>query len=251
MSYQASYFGDVEEIRPSVETIPLLMNAFVDHNFLPNTFTFFEGTFDGSFPVLPKPQARLRLSSEDSEWNIQFETDRVRIQKAGVSPYGSNMGEPEKFTHDAIDFLERILKHFPKKAHRLSLVISELLMDISNADLKRLYSEFIVPNEFYGQNPPSAWKSRTVSRIQYNCGDMQEDLNVITDVNRAQVNVFQDSGVEPVDGIQVTFDINTYQGRTDPRFELPHVKLFYPKALEIYDEVNSMLRERLQNIPNA
>jgi len=70
-----------------------------------------------------------------------------------------------------------------------------------------------------------------------------ERLNIITQVSRIQGDFIQEGGTFPFDRVQITFDITTYQGNTDPRFEMSAVKAFYPRALEIRDKILTMLKE--------
>jgi len=237
--YQACFFADFADVRPSVETIPPLLSLFQDRGLLPNTYQ------EIGFLPSAAPQARLRLSSPDNEWVIEFETPRINIEKNAIKPFGANLGPPEEFTRNAIGFLDRILGRFPKKANRLSLVTDGLMGEMPETKLQDLYPRLLVPLDFYEQNPPLNWNSRSVARIFIDLDGNREQLNVITQVNRVHGQFVEEGNVTPYDRIQVVIDINTYQGNTDPRFQIAAVRAFYPEALKIRERLLSALKERL------
>lgn len=237
--YQAAFFADLADLRPSVDTIPPLLEAFADRGFLPNTYR------ELGISSSPAPQVRLRLSTPDSEWEVDFETHRINITKNAVKPFGSNLGSSDEFTRNAIDFLERILKRFPMKGKRLSFVTSGLMTEMPEDRLREIYPRVFVPLDFYEKNPPSAWTSHSVSRILTDLNGNQERLNIVTQVGRIQGELTEEGSTIPYDRIQLGFDINTYQRNREPRFEMAHVRAFYPEALQIRENLLSSLKERL------
>ena len=237
--YEAHFFGDMADIKPSADTIPPLLDAFRVPGFLPNTFNELE---------LRQPDAqaltRLRLSSPDAEWIIDFDTPRITIQKNSVKPLGANLGKPEDFARDAVDFLRRILHLFPRKGTRLSLVTDGLLSEMADEVLRRAYSRVLVPFGFYQNNPPIAWNSRSLARVSVDINGISEQLNVITQVNRTQGTFMKQGGLF-FDRLQILFDINTHQNKREPRFDISAAEEYFGNALKIREQILRDLKEQL------
>ncbi|MGA2463721.1 MAG: hypothetical protein ABSH06_05135 [Thermodesulfobacteriota bacterium] len=237
-SYVAQFFADMADFRPSADTIPPLMEAFRHRNLLP-------GTFHEMGPFMQAPQVRLRLSSSNNEWMIDFDTLRISIQKNSVKPKGTNMGTPEEFVRDATDFLGRILGLFPKKGNRLSLTTNGLMAEMPGERLQEIYTRVFVPLQFYEEHRPVGWNSRSLARVFQDVAGSQENLNIITIVSRIQGDLKEEGGSVSFDRIQVQFDINTHQSNREPRFDMAHVNAFYPIALRTRGLILSQLTEHL------
>ena len=238
--YQAVFFGHIADIQPSADTIPPLLEAFRVPGLLPSTFHEV-----GLAVPMAAAQVRLRLSTPDNEWTIDFETNRINIQKNSVKPLGSNLGSPEDFTRDAIDFLGRILGKFPRRANRLALVTNGLMDEMPAEKLETIYNRLLVPLKFYVENRPIAWNSRTLARITVNIDGKDETLNVITKVNRVQGNLAREGAISRFDRVEVEFDINTYQDNADARFETSSVYAFYSRALGVRTTLLKMIEEQI------
>ena len=238
--YQAVFFGQMADILPSADTIPPLLEAFRVPGLLPSTFHEV-----GLGAPVAAAQVRLRLSTPNNEWTIDFEINRINIQKNSVKPLGSNLGSPEDFTRDAIDFLGRILNKFPRKANRLALVTNGLMDEMPTERLQTIYNRLFIPPAFYVKNQPVGWNSRTLARIAVNMDGKNETFNVITKVNRIQGNLAEEGAISHFDRIQIEFDINTHQGNADPRFETPSIHVFYARALDVRSTLVKMLEEQI------
>ena len=238
--YQACFFADLKDIVPSAETIPPLLKDFQDKGLLPNTYHEI-----GLHPQSAAPQVRFKLSSSNNEWAIEFESNRINILKQTVTPLGENLGTVEDFVKDATDFIERILSRFPKKGTRLSLVINGFMDEMTEEKLNDIYPRIFVPLNLYTEHPPAAWNTRSISRIPSDIKGNEELVNIIAQVNRVQGQFNIESGISPYDRIQIILDINTYQGNTDPRFEMSEVKAFFPNAVEKMEDILAMLEERI------
>jgi hypothetical protein len=83
------------------------------------------------------------------------------------------------------------------------------------------------------------------TRVNIDVSGREEEVNVITDVNRIRGASSGEEGSEPYDRIQIGFDINTYQANRDPRFEVRDAEAFFPEALQVRDRILSHLKERL------
>ncbi|MFC1573314.1 hypothetical protein ACFL6M_06915, partial [Candidatus Eisenbacteria bacterium] len=68
-------------------------------------------------------------------------------------------------------------------------------------------------------------------------------LNVITNVNRVTGELPMQDRMSPFDRIVVGFDINTFQGNVDTRFNPEAIAEFYPKAVNLRTELFSQVKE--------
>jgi hypothetical protein len=224
--YQFSFFGNMADIQPSADTIPVFLEMFRDKGFLPSTFQ------EIRLPN-PTPEIRLKLSSPDQEWAIDLDTARLSFTKNSIKPKGINLGTVEGFIRDVIDFCSRLLRRFPKKASRLSLVTEGLMREMQEEELRLIYEKLFKPIPFYQANPSIGWQSRYVARVQENIQGNSELINVVTWINRTRGKLADLAGLLPFDRIEIKFDINTFQGNTDTRFGIESVSPFLQSALEL------------------
>lgn len=241
--YQASFFADLLDIKPSAQYIPPLLEMFADKNLVPNTAQEFG-------PLLTSPQIRLILSSPDNEWILLFETQRINVVKNATQPLGTNLGTPEQFAADAIDFFNRIVLRFPRKGNRLALVTEGLMAEMSGSKMEQIYAAFFVPFGLYDQKSTLTWNSTFLTKRTVELAGQTEALNILTSINRIQPEYPSKFLPEPTqstsqDRIQLTFDINTLPENREFRFQMPHVHAFYPEVLRIRESLLSALGERV------
>jgi hypothetical protein len=237
--HQSSIFLAAEDITPTPETISALLKLFNDKGFLPSTYQEIGGASIG-------PQIRLRLNSPNNEWLIDFDTQRIDIQKRPISLKGQNIGDVETFVHDVEDFFSRILSYFKKKGHRLSLATSGLLPEMSPDQLETIYTRLFNNSiAFYDHNRPFDWKFRLVSKVATDMNEIEEEINVITNINRIKG---QTVDAVKFDRIEIAFDINTTPENKDTRFEVQSLNKFYNRALffqqQILDDLRGVINGR-------
>lgn len=231
---------DANDITPSPDIISPLIDIFRDKTFIPNTFQEIG-------PPSPVPKVRLRLSTTNNEWNIAFATHRIDIDKNPIEPRGSNLGELSDFCSEAMDFFERILNKFNKRANRLTLNTNGLFEEMTEAQLSTIHTKLFKTTKFYSENPPFEWDWRSVSEIPIKILELTDSLYVIIILKRVRGEIGGQSGVSKLDRIQCSPDINTSGQNTNYRFGLPHIKNYFPQALEIHN----MLIEQIEEYINA
>lgn len=240
LKYQASIFVDANDIIPSPDIMSSLIDLFRDKNFVPSTFQQIGLTS-------PSPKVRLRLSTTNNEWNIAFATHRIDVDKNQIEPKGSNVGELSDFCSTSVDFFERILNRFNKRANRLTLNTNGLFEEMTQAQLSAAYKKLFRPPKFYKENPPFEWEWRSASKIPINILKLKDSLYVITIVRRLRGEFTDKSGVSTFDRLQLAPDINTSDRNTDYRFSLAHIKNYFPQALDIHN----MLAKQIEEYINA
>ncbi len=228
--YQASVFGNLADISPSPELISKLLMMFKDKNLLPSTFQEIS-------VHTPQPQTRLRLSSQNNEWTLNFATHRLNIEKNATDPKGQNLGTTEEFAEQAHELFNRILTEFKKKGNRISLITSGLLKEMPQEKLADIYDKLFKPIPFYGDNPPFEWNTRSVARMTLEINGIQESINVITDINRVRGQLMQPDNILEFDRIGIGFDINTIQENQETRFSVDAFESFFSGANEIRNQI--------------
>ena len=222
--YEASFFGRIEDIKPSPDTIAVLLEILRDKGLLPTTLHEIG---------LRGPIARLRMASPDNEWAIGFVSERIIFQKNMTKPKGANMGTLEEFGKEVAEFSKKILQRFPIKGTRLALVTGGMMAEMTEESLQKVYEGLFHPVRFYVDNRPTEWSSRSVAQRSLTVNGREERLNVLTDINRVRGEFSLADGVSSFDRIEVGFDINTLQRNVETRFDAESVADFYPKALKL------------------
>lgn len=235
--HQSSIFIAAEDITPTPETISVLLNLFRDKGFLPSTYQEIGvGTGLG-------PQIRLRLNSPNNEWLVDFDMQRIDIQKLPTTSKGRNIGNVEAFVNDAQNFFSRILSHFGKKGHRLSLVTSGLLPEMSGQQIDTVYTKIFSNSiSFYDTNRPFEWKSRFLSKVTTDMNGTEEEFNVITNIGRIRGQSVDPAAPAKLDRIEISFDINTSPDNKDTRFGAESLNNFFNKALSLRQIILDDLR---------
>jgi len=208
--YQLTFFCNTDELLPTADNISAMLDVFRDRGLLPGTIQELQ---------LTGPQVRLRFSSPSEEWNVNIPTGRIDIHKNSAAPMGANLGTVDAFVADAVDLLTRVLRRFPRKGNRLSLVTVGLLPEMSDQAMAETYKRIFRPVGIYASSPAVEWDARSVVRVHEAVGLSTEAVNAIATIKRTQGQMGQASGLVPFDRIQLSFDINTYHGTTDYRFE--------------------------------
>ncbi len=238
ISYQASYFADLDSLAPNADVIPPLLEAFRDEGFLPTTFRQFDAQ---------GVHTRLRLASQDNEWLVDLERHRINVTKQPTAAWGENLGSIDQFVLDVTDYMQRVLTQFPTPGTRFACV-SKNLLEISEEDaIQEVYKRLVSPIPFYEGNRPVEWNSRAVSHIPVQIAQRDETMNVIMNVLTTKGRFATGDGPVPFEGLSLELDINTYQGDKDARFSGSNLSEFFDLALAQRQLLIGQLQERLHD----
>ena len=149
----------------------------------------------------------------------------------------------EAFAEDTKDFFSRILRHFKKKGHRLSILTSGVLREMTHEQLLKIYAKLFRSLPFYEQAIPFEWNYRCVSKSEIQIGEASEQINVITSINRIKGQILEPSSVKQFERIEVGFDINTIAENKDNRFTAESFKDFFDSALRTRYEILNQIRD--------
>lgn len=234
LRFQAVLFGPWEEISPKPDVLTYFINEFSDKELIPTNFQEFT-------PI--GLVNRLSLMSSDDLWKIDFTSNRIDIVKNNLAVDSSDFGDLRTFVSEAIKIIEKILKRYPKKSNRISLISTYLLKEMDIERINEVYYKLFNTIKLYKNNPVANWRNRTVARINKKILDKTELLNVISDVAYSKKTLKEDGVNKNFERIELKFDNNTYQGNTEYRFGLDEIKSFYEVALlSEHDLVKSYLK---------
>lgn len=238
--YQASVFVKTNDMNPTPEVISELLKMFRDKELLPTTFQ----EISNESPI---PAVRLRLNSQNKEWVINFSGARIDIEKNPTDPSGKNLGSIEDFANDASDFFGRIFRKFHKKGHRLSLITAGILEEMNQEKLKEMYTKVFNPLPFYAVSEPFEWSSRSVAHSEIDFGEVNEKINVITNINRVRGQLLDKAQLSNFDRIEVAFDINTISENDENRFSEENLETFFTSVIKtrasIMEEIAGLTNE--------
>ena len=244
MKYQATIFGDIENIEPTPDTIKTVIDLFIDKELIPTTAYELAASVGAAMVV---PRARLALADSNGEWTITFLSNRINIEKRGIERHGENLGELNEFCSEAVGLFERITTKFGKKANRIALITDFLLEEMSEETFSTVYSKLFKTPKFYGDNPPFEWNWKVVSNQQITLKNLSETLNMITSINRGTGKLQVKNEIKPFDRVRLQIDINTTPDNRDHRFDSNHTDSFYSQVVELHDrlfnEVEGIINE--------
>jgi len=227
LRFQLAMFGSYEDIAPKPDTLKYLIDAFAYKELIPTTVQ----ELDLANPL--SPINRLSLKSADEVWSIDFGANRIDIQKNNKDVGVVKMGDFKQFLEEAKKIVEIIDNRFPKKHNRLAIVSRYLLKQMTKEEISDLFYKNVNTIDIFKQSEPIEWNNRVVARIQQKISENEEIINVIAELNRIKGNLIINSKNEIIDRVELRFDINTYQGTTDFRFELKDLFSFVDEAYNI------------------
>ncbi|TVR82966.1 MAG: hypothetical protein EA412_01210 [Chitinophagaceae bacterium] len=230
LRYQTVLFGNFEDIGPKPETLKYFIDKFSDKELIPTTFQ--ELTPQG-------PINRFSLITSDEVWLLEFSSNRLDIQKTNKNVGLTKMGTLEQFIIDIKRMIKIIDEKFPRKFNRLSLVTRYLLKPMVDKEFSVIYNKLNNSIDIYKNNEIADWKNRTVSRIPYQVDKSEELFNVISEIKRTKGTLSINSKVEKIDRVELHFDINTYQGNTDFRFDCNLFDSFIDVAYKLESELKT------------
>ena len=230
--YESSFFCSMGNLKPSPETIPVLLDLFRQEGLLP---TVLHEVRPGS--TAPRPI--LQMGAPEGEWVITLRSDRILFQKSPTVKVGRSTDDSEAFAADVTCFAARILERFPRQGVRLAFVTAGLMEEMSEETLRHAYERLFHSTEFYTKHCPVEWAWRSVARVPVQIGVLHESLNLITSINRVPRELSSASGTTLLDRIEVQFDINTHQESIETRFDSAGFASFLKEALRLRAELLS------------
>jgi hypothetical protein len=230
LKYQISIFLDARNITPTPDTVMAFLGQLKE-------FGFISSTYQEIVPPVLRPQPRLRLMTQNEEWNIRLGSQRIDMEKMPTDLKGSNLGEIDSFCSDALNYLVKINEIVNKNASRLAFITQYILGEMSEDTFSSTYEALFKHPSFYQDNQPFEWDWRSASRIEKEFAGLRECLNVITILKRTKGDFQLKEQSMSFDRILLTMDINTVAENSDLRFDLSHIKAFNETAQSMQAEL--------------
>jgi hypothetical protein len=239
--FQVNIFGNFNDIEAKSESIIKLMPLLEKYSVLPNTIHELNPRFG------PNPIPRLSFNTPNNDLVIEFGSERIAITKNNIRNVDFNFGNIEAFVGDAVFILDKIINSFNKKGTRISLVSDGLFPQTAPETLENIYTKYMAPIQYYNDNKPFEWNSRSVAHTTYNVSNIDEKVNVITEIGRVQGQFISGGTPQAFDRINLKFDINTIAQNTESRLTTESVENFLKLAIEnrsfLLSQVERMISE--------
>ncbi len=227
VKYHSSFFSNVGDIKPTPDVIIKFMEIFKDKNLLPSNYTI----------ISIKPETRLRLGTSDSQWVVDFDLNRIMIQKNMITPTGDNLGNVEQFCDDIADIYGKILSVYPHVGARLALVTEGITNEMSGEKLDSIYRKIINPLPYYDKNMPYEWSVRHCSMVDIEISGKSDKVNVVTRMKRQQISLPEKDVIKSMDRLVINLEVNTDQNNSNQRFDIASIKSFNVEAMKIRQQI--------------
>jgi hypothetical protein len=205
--------------------------------------------------LIPRPNIYLGISEHEQAANMQqlrfitaqrdltviFDTDRC-IFEMQIIPM-RKLPPAEDFIARAEEIIKIITNVVEGKANRMGFTTTGICEKMDIKRLNKIHNKLFVLPEDFNNNQVVEWNSRHVYRTSKDINGRNELLNVILDLNRIQMTHHFEHKPVPFDGIEIGFDINTYQGNSSQRFSVDDVRPFLSESFNIKDNIENPLQE--------
>lgn len=219
--YQFGFFA-IHNVRPEPDSISYLVRALKPWNLVPTTVNAFQ--VNPAVGLTGANVAELQMNSPGGELSVQFEPNRYVIQM-NVQPVRDEV-PIERFAEVARQIMTVLNLQNTHRASRLSYVTRLLCTPMDQKELADIHSRLFhvpLPADVV---PGTEWSTRQVGRGEAMIADRPEVINFVLDVNRIQGFLGTPPGILPFDRIELGFDINTFQGNVETRFDTDTVQPF-------------------------
>lgn len=190
----------------------------------------------------PANLQQLRFMTADKQLIVDFELNhRYLIQMTGLP--GAKLPDYDFFSNRVKEIIEKLEKKVPIKAHRLSFVTTGIGKKMEKNQLDRINEKLFTLPEKFRSHKPIEWNSRQVCREDKTINGRTEILNIIMNISRIENVHHFEAKPTSFDGIEVNFDINTFQGNNEQRFSSDDVRPFLAEAGGIQRELESSLEK--------
>jgi hypothetical protein len=159
---------------------------------------------------------QLNFVTAQKDLTLAFDTDRYIFQM-NIIP-ARKLPSIEEFIEKAEDVVRIVSKSVEGKANRMAFVTTGICSKMDSARLNEIHKNLFNFPDVFGKNEVVEWQNRQVYRIPKDINGKSELLNVILNLNRIQMTHHFEHKPTSFDGIEVGFDINTYQGNLSQRF---------------------------------
>jgi hypothetical protein len=189
----------------------------------------------------PANLQQLNFVTAHKDLVVTFDIDRYTVQMQVIP--NKKLPPIEIFIEKVNSIIKIINGIVEGKSTRIAFVTTGICKKMEDKQLNAIHKKlFNLPKELMDDNAVE-WNNRQVYRINKDINGKNELLNVILNINRIQVIHHFEHNPEPYDGIEIGFDINTFQGNSLQRFSVDDVPYFLGEANAIKNSLEESLQE--------
>jgi hypothetical protein len=193
----------------------------------------------------PANMQQLTFVTDQKDLVVTFADDRVVVQMQIIP--NRKLPSSEEFIDTVTKILNLLNRIVEGKAIRLAFMTTGICEQMLPDKLDEIHRKlFSLPVEFT-QNKTIEWNTRHVYRTTENINGNSELLNVILNFSRIQVTHHFEHKPESFDGIEIGFDINTFQGNASQRFSADDANAFLHTAIRIEDTLEVSLQKIIES----
>ncbi|WP_160316172.1 hypothetical protein [Acetobacterium bakii] len=228
-----SIFGTYEHIKPGMNTIQILMDAFKGFEgeiFIPSTIEIQKIELPINTLIT---ETRLKMMSISKKWEILFMPDRIDANYNGSDVNGEVQKESIK---ELVDFSKKILdlalSAFDLKGGRLAVNCRRVMKKLNSDEIDDFQNKLINPLNFYNDKLCNDWSLMINGNDNIEINDKTESLNVITNISLGKLDKIDD----PV-RIILVFDINTKPDNMSIRFGIKNLGAFGDRCVKMIGDL--------------
>lgn len=236
--YQLSMFGKYN-IAPTPETITNLMsriNTDANRVFVPNII-------NAQQIEIPTNRitsiSNLAFFTQNQQYSITILNERIDINYNKID----SLDEVEfnEFYSFALTILSEIADYSGVKSNRLAMNVQQVCELNSFEQQRDKGKKYVKCVDYYHNKDLAEWSMRTNSQVKIDISNVEEKLNVITEISSAQDISGQKAAVI------FHIDINTIPQRNDIRFDKDSLVSFVEKTGPIAKEIIEDVEELIAN----
>lgn len=233
---QISLFGGYPEVVPSVDVIKFFIDALGYKNLVPNQFKEINVNLKTREQIATNTEVtRLRLTSEDTVWNISFKTDRIDYSVNNMDLGISVVPSFSDFVNETNEIQKIIEQKFPKKMNRIGIVNQYFITGVDVSDISKKINQTI---ELFKEKAVIESIKKVVARMEIQ-DPMPEVLNMSTEFRVTNINTKLNGNRTVLSGILVSIDVNTINENREYRFNISNIEKVIAKMAEISTEVEN------------
>ena len=232
-------FGDFESLEYSKENLFKAMNSFIE----PVTPRIVqEQHSDGSI------SQRMQLVLKNGMFVVTIASGYIDVQYTTNKKTGFESSDLPTVRKEMNNALKKVYTAFSNQVNkpcRLAWNTTYMCFDMTDEERDSYRNQFLVEPTFFKENRMND------TLIRYGCQKTvpinyrEEKINAIVTVTDSGVNL--GSGVT-VNGYKIDYDINTWQGDQNCRFDTDDLNEFVKKSAEIQKEMDDEMLPEIDNV---
>ena len=228
--YKISIFGYFNDIVPTPETVQDFLETFGAKGLLPSIFQEVIINDQNEQPEPLISQQRIALISADGTRQAPIASNRLDYEIQISGDRKLSIEEAKRENEDILDVIGEITNKYQKKANRIALNTTSLVVELGENGLENFMRRFTNPISIYS-GVLHEWNTRMMIQEKLEISGKDEIINVITNVAKTKIAKHGDKKIEKSDGFVVSCDINTAP-KAEPRFEKKDIECFINYAIE-------------------